>query len=128
MYSRSFFNDINKLIIASYFFSEFRAQYCLPFNLKLKPSTSKPTQFREIFRKSPHHVNTNKGSVVKQSGNNIEGCRSQKVLFQPNMRVFLQYSVKSIENTCHRFSFIIASIKNSRRKSVSDSGYAYVTQ
>ena len=39
-------------------------------------------------------MNTNKGSVVKQSGNDVEGCRSQKVLFQPNiMRVFLQYSV-----------------------------------
>ena len=38
-------------------------------------------------------MNTNKGSVVKQSGNDVEGCRSQKVLFQLNMRVFLQYSV-----------------------------------
>ena len=66
---------------------------CHPFNLKLKPSTSQPTHSREIFRKSSHHVNTNKGSVVKQSGNDVEGCRSQKVLFQPNMRVFLQYSV-----------------------------------
>ena len=37
-------------------------------------------------------MNTNKDSVVKQSGNDVEGCRSQKVLFQPNMRVFLQYS------------------------------------
>ena len=34
-----------------------------------------------------------KDSVVKQSGNDVEGCRSQKVLFQPNMLVFLQYSV-----------------------------------
>ena len=39
-------------------------------------------------------MNTNKDSVVKQSGNDAEGCRSQKILFQPNMRVFLQYSVK----------------------------------
>ena len=38
-------------------------------------------------------MNINKGSVVKQSGNNFEGCRSQKILFQPNMRVFLQYGV-----------------------------------
>ena len=38
-------------------------------------------------------MNANKGSVVTQSGNDVEGCRSQKVLFQPNMRVFLQYSV-----------------------------------
>ena len=53
------------------------------------------THFREIFRKSSHGVNTNKGSVVKQSGNDVEGCRSQKVLLQSNMRVFLQYSVKS---------------------------------
>ena len=68
---------------------------CLPFNLKLKPSTSQPTHFREVFRKSSHHVNTNKGSISKQSGNDVEGCRSQKVLFQSNMRVFLQYSVKS---------------------------------
>ena len=38
-------------------------------------------------------MNTNKGSIVKQSGNDVEGCRSEKVLVQPNMRVFLQYSV-----------------------------------
>ena len=48
-----------------------------------------------IFRKSSHHVNTNKGSVVKQSCNDVKGCLSEKVLFQPNMRVFLQYSVKA---------------------------------
>ena len=72
----------------------FHTQYCChPFNPKLKPSTSQPTHFREVFRKSSHHVNTNKGSVVKQSGIDVEGCLSQKVLFQPNMRVFLQYSV-----------------------------------
>ena len=34
------------------------------------------------------------GSIVKQSGNDVEGCRSEKVLVQPNMRVFLQYSVR----------------------------------
>ena len=55
--------------------------------------TSQPAHFREIFRKSSHQVNTNKGSVVKQSDNDVEGCPSQKVLFQPNMRGFLQYSV-----------------------------------
>ena len=38
-------------------------------------------------------MNTNKASVVKQSGNDVEGYLSQKVLFQPNVRVFLQYSV-----------------------------------
>ena len=37
-------------------------------------------------------MNTNKGSVVKQSSNDVEGCRSRKVLFQPNMSAFLQYS------------------------------------
>ena len=31
---------------------------------------------------------------MKQSSTDVEGCGSQKVLFQPNMRVFLQYSVK----------------------------------
>ena len=62
-------------------------------NLKLKPSTSQPTHFREIFRESFHHVNTNKGSVVKQVGNDVEGYRSQKVLRQLSVRVFLQYSV-----------------------------------
>ena len=41
-------------------------------------------------------MNTNKGSIVKQSGNDVEGCRSEKVLVQPNMRVFLQYSVRSL--------------------------------
>ena len=33
---------------------------------------------------------------VKQSGNDVEGCRSKKVLVQPNMSVFLQYSVKGL--------------------------------
>ena len=41
-------------------------------------------------------MNTNKGSIVKQPGNDVEGCRSEKVLVQPNMCVFLQYSVKTI--------------------------------
>ena len=40
-------------------------------------------------------MNTNKGSIVKKSGNDVEGCRSEKILVQPNMRVFLQYSVNS---------------------------------
>ena len=31
-------------------------------------------------------MNTNKASIVKQSYNVAEGCGSQKVLFQPNMR------------------------------------------
>ena len=39
-------------------------------------------------------MNTNKGSIVKQSGNDVEGCQSEKVLVQPNMSVFLQYSVR----------------------------------
>ena len=39
-------------------------------------------------------MNTNKGSIVKQSGNDVEGCRSEKVLIHPNMHIFLQYSVK----------------------------------
>ena len=41
-------------------------------------------------------MNTNKDSIVKQSGNDVEGCRSEKILVQPNMRVFLQYSVMSV--------------------------------
>ena len=36
------------------------------------------THFREIFRKSTIHVKTSKGSVVKQSGNDVEGCRFGK--------------------------------------------------
>ena len=60
---------------------------------------SSTMHFREVFRKSSHHVNTNKGGVVTQSGNDVEGCRSQKVLFQPNMCVFLQYNVKIRTNT-----------------------------
>ena len=79
---------------ALHFFSEFHTQYCChPFNLKLNPSTSQPMHFREIFRKSSHHVKTNKGSIFRQSDNDVEGYRSQKVLFQPNVGVFLQYSV-----------------------------------
>ena len=42
-------------------------------DLKLKPSASQPTYYREIFRNSSHHLNTNKGSVVKQSGNDVYG-------------------------------------------------------
>ena len=38
-------------------------------------------------------MNTNNSGIVKQSGNDVEGYRSQKVLFQPNERIFLQYSV-----------------------------------
>ena len=53
------------------------------------------------LRKSSHHVNTNRDSVVKQSGNDIERCRSQKVLFQPNMRVFLQYNVNTLFLSCY---------------------------
>ena len=38
-------------------------------------------------------MNKNKGSVVKHSGNDVEGYRSQKILFQLSVLVFLQYSV-----------------------------------
>ena len=48
---------------------------------ELKPSTSLPTHFREVFRKSSHHVNTNKGSISKQSGNDVEGCRLKRFCF-----------------------------------------------
>ena len=57
------------------------------------------THFREVFRKSSRHVNTNNGSISKQSGNDVEGCRSHQVLFQPNMRIFLQYSVNVLQST-----------------------------
>ena len=43
-------------------------------------------------------MNTNKGGIVKQSGNDVEDYRSQKVLFQPSVRVFLQYNVKRYLN------------------------------
>ena len=42
-------------------------------------------------------MNTNEGSIVKQSGNDVEGCRSEKVLIQPNMRVFLQYKESKLD-------------------------------
>ena len=38
-------------------------------------------------------MNTNKGSIVQQSGNDVEGCQSEKILVHPNMHVFLQYGV-----------------------------------
>ena len=47
-----------------------------------------PRNLLKIFQPHEH-----KGSIVKQPGNDVEGCRSEKVLVQPNMRVFLQYSV-----------------------------------
>ena len=55
--------------------------------------------FREILRKSSNHVNTNKGSAVKQSGNDVEGYRPEKVLFQSNMCVILKYS-QALINEC----------------------------
>ena len=47
--------------------------------------------FREIFRKSSHHVNTNKGSIVKQSGNAIQ-CKGQSsrpnfVMPRPELKI-----------------------------------------
>ena len=36
-------------------------------------------------------MDTNKSTAVKQSGNDVEGYQSQKVLFQSNVLVFLQY-------------------------------------
>ena len=54
----------------------------------------------EILEKSFENLPTNKGSTVKQSGNYVEGCRSEKVMVQPNMRVFLQYSVEAFQVLC----------------------------
>ena len=45
-------------------------------------------------------MNTNKGSDVKQSGNDVESCQSQKILFQPNKRAFLQYNVMILVSFC----------------------------
>ena len=56
---------------------------CHPFNLKLKPSSSQPTHFQELFRKSSNYVNTNKGSIVKQSDNDVEGCGLKRFCFNP---------------------------------------------
>ena len=70
---------------------------CHPFKPKLKPRLLNPRTHalpRNLLKTS-HHVNTNKGSVVKQSSDDVEGCRSQKILFQPSMRAFLQYSVNT---------------------------------
>ena len=39
-------------------------------------------------------MSTNKGGIVKQSGNDVDGYQSQKVFVSTNVRVFLQYSVK----------------------------------
>ena len=36
-------------------------------------------------------MNTNKGDIVKESGKDVEGYRSQMVLCEHNVRVFLQY-------------------------------------
>ena len=52
------------------------------------PRLLNPRVFQEIFRKSSHHMNTDKGSVVKQSGNDVEGCRSQKFCFNPTWAYF----------------------------------------
>ena len=52
-------------------------------------------------------MNADKGSIVKQSGNDVEGCRSEKVLVQPNTRVFLQYSINAVKPArCKRYFYI----------------------
>ena len=39
---------------------------------KLKPLTSQPTHFQEVFRKCLNHVNENKGNIVKKCGTDVE--------------------------------------------------------
>ena len=39
---------------------------------KLKPSTSQPMHFQEIFRKCFHNVKENKGNIVKECGTDVE--------------------------------------------------------
>ena len=58
---------------------------------KLIISLSTELISEKCFENLPTHMNTNKGSIVRQSGNHVEGCRSENV-FQPSMRVFLQYN------------------------------------
>ena len=48
-------------------------------------------------------MSTNKGGIVKQSGNDVEGYRSQTVLLQPNVHVFLQYRVKFFKSYQEEF-------------------------
>ena len=44
------------------------------------------------------------------TGNDVEGCRSQKVFFQPNIRVFLQYSVnKHYWNQSNKYFSLLSS-------------------
>ena len=38
---------------------------------KLKPSTSQPMHFQEVFRKCFHHVKENKGNIVKECGTDV---------------------------------------------------------
>ena len=39
---------------------------------KLKPSTSQPMDFQEVFRKCFHNVKENKGNIVKEYGTDVE--------------------------------------------------------
>ena len=55
-------------------------------------------------------MNTNEGSTVKQFGNDVEGCKSEKVLVQANMCVFPQYSVNLMENNRFVCECILASV------------------
>ena len=64
---------------------QFRAQCCC---LSIQPEAktldfSTHPLLRNLHKIFPPHEH--KGSVVKQSGNDVEGCRSQKVLVQPSM-------------------------------------------
>ena len=54
----------------------------------MKPSTSQATHFREVFRKSFHHVNTNR-QCFKASGTDVED--------------FFSMCVSNYENECKLF-------------------------
>ena len=64
---------------------QFRAECCC---LSIQPEAktldfSTHPLLRNLHKIFPPYEH--KGSVVKQSGNDVEGCRSQKVLVQPSM-------------------------------------------
>ena len=60
---------------------------------KLKPSTSQPTHFQEVFRKCFHHVKENKGNIVKECGTDAESFQFFDQFSYPCVCIRMKISV-----------------------------------
>ena len=57
--------------IVSFWLLQFIIRHTVLLSIQPKALTSQPMYFHEVFRKSFHPMNTNKGSIVKQSGTDV---------------------------------------------------------